>query len=435
MRTLSLACFLAAVVSVVYVSAVEESTEVHACKPLNVPKNGEYITSNGLLQMACKKGYVPETKSSMYICRNGNWHDLFSGKVVTSLPDCVKVNIKLQVTANDDHNDLQKSILAFSWLVTKAMALSTNPLAGAAITGVEKFTQVIVKLSSGRDKSVWANIQERLENRIDDKITTNHFGTLVHLVQKLQRYMKDSKLSKKDLEIHIMTMKTQFLPQTFAYTSFNSKWTTALPAFLIYMTAAHLQLIQEGKVDKCSLARELQTIREETIQAAKALYRARFKAIVGVKSYKSTAFSGTWLDFLDGTTGKTHKQAMYDVRHMMWKITQETKKIVWDQLVDKVNKFFTKEVCLCDNLCPKPIEKKEVYWVYSFGCFGTSEDGKRQCTLPCHAYGDGYDWCPMFVSHRLPQNNLLNGNWDYCKKDQGLLKCMPVKGTTIFDRK
>ena len=68
-------------------------------------------------------------------------------------------------------------------------------------------------------------------------------------------------------------MKTQFLPQTFAYTSFNSKWTTALPAFLIYMTAAHLQLIQEGKVDKCSLARELQTIREETIQAAKALYR------------------------------------------------------------------------------------------------------------------------------------------------------------------
>ena len=179
----------------------------------------------------------------------------------------------LVVTANDDHNDLQKSILAFSWLVTKAMALSTNPLAGAAITGVEKFTQVIVKLASGRDKSVWANIQERLENRIDDKITTNHFGTLVHLVQKLQRYMKDSKLSKKDLEIHIMTMKTQFLPQTFAYTSFNSKWTTALPAFLIYMTAAHLQLIQEGKVDKCSLARELQTIREETIQAAKALYR------------------------------------------------------------------------------------------------------------------------------------------------------------------
>ena len=126
---------------------------------------------------------------------------------------------------------------------------------------------------------------------------------------------------------------------------------------------------------------------------------------------------------------------MYDVRHMMWKITQETKKIVWDQLVDKVNKFFTKEVCLCDNLCPKPIEKKEVYWVYSFGCFGTSEDGKRQCTLPCHAYGDGYDWCPIFVRHRLPQNNLLNGHWDYCKKDQGLLKCMPVKGTTIFDRK
>ena len=69
---------------------------VHACKPLNAPKNGEYRTSNGLLQMACKKGYVPETKSSMYICRNGNWHELFSGKVVTSLPDCVKVNIKLQ---------------------------------------------------------------------------------------------------------------------------------------------------------------------------------------------------------------------------------------------------------------------------------------------------------------------------------------------------
>ena len=69
---------------------------VHACKPLNAPKNGYYTTSNGLLQMACKKGYVPETKSSMYICRNGNWHDLFSGKVVTSLPDCVKVNIKLQ---------------------------------------------------------------------------------------------------------------------------------------------------------------------------------------------------------------------------------------------------------------------------------------------------------------------------------------------------
>jgi len=342
---------------------------------------------------------------------------------------------------SDDNNDVQKAIIAYSWVLTKVLALSSNPIVGAGATAIEHFTDVIIKMTANRDQSMWANIQERLDTRIDDKITTNHFGTLVHLVQKLQKYMKyGNGLTKKDLDVHIMTMKSQFQPQTFAYTSFNSKWTTAFPAFLTYMTAAHLQLMKDGKIDQCSLAKELRVIREETIESAKALARARYKGLVGIESFKkfpegctgAPCYHALWLKYKDSTTGKEYTELLSDVNGIFNTIEDHTFKIVWDQLVSKVNAFFDNTNASCGKLYPKPITMEEIEFRYPTECYGTSEDGKKQCTLPCHAYGDGYDWCPIFPGP-IPSNNLLFNYWDYCKKDQGFLQCMPVKGTTIFD--
>ena len=346
------------------------------------------------------------------------------------------------VEYSGDKNDIQKAIIAYSWVLTKVLALSSNPIVGVGASAIQHFTDVIVKMTANREKSMWANIQERLETRIDDKITHNHFGTLVHLVQKLQEYMKTGAgLTKKDLDVHIMTMKSQFLPQTFAYTSFNSKWTTALPAFLTYMTAAHLQLMKEKKIDQCTLAKELQVIREETIQAAKALFRARFKGLIGIDSFKKRVkgcqgipcFHAYWLGYKDTTTGHTYSQPLGYVKSIFNTVTDHTRGIVWKQMISKVNAFFDNTTAPCGDQYPKPIAIEEIYFWYPDNCFGTSEDGKRQCTLPCHAYGDGYNWCPIFLGNALPHNHLLSNHWDYCKKDSSLLKCMPVKGTTIFD--
>ena len=336
-----------------------------------------------------------------------------------------------------------KLIKAFSLVIIKILALAGNPAAAVAVKGVEKFTEVILKLTSNKEPNMWVAIEGRLDSRIDDKITHNHFGTLVHLVNKLQEYMQPGiQITEKDLRVHILTMKEQFLPQTFSYTSFNSKWATAFPAYLTYMTAAYLDLVSQGKLDECGLAEELQEIRNETIQAAKALFRARFRNLNGVASYmkwpkgcKGAHCSFVqWLEYEDSATGQRLAAPMTGVESLFWSIQDHTKEIVWNQLVQKVNYFFSEDICTCAGKCPKPIEKKEVVWMYSRGCYGVSEDNKYKCTLPCHAYDDGYNWCPAYKHHIIPRHNNLYENWQYCKKDKYFLKCMPVKGTTVFEK-
>ena len=329
-------------------------------------------------------------------------------------------------------DNIQNGIAAFGLMLSKIVASAGNPALGA---GVKTFTGVILKMTASK-KNMWMNIQDNLRTQIDDKITHNHFGTLVHLVQKLQEYMKVGPgLTKKDLDVHIMTMKTQFLPQTFAYTSFNSKWTTALPAFLTYMTAAHRQLIQEGKIDQCTLAKELQIIREETIQAAKALARARYKGFIGMKEFKkkvddckgALCYQASWLSFKDTATGQTYSQPISAVYGLIVDLQDHTYGVIWDQLVSKVNMFFDSTHAPCPKEYPQPIKRPEIEFEYSYKCFGRTDD--KECSLPCYAYGSGYNWCPT----RIPKNNLLFNYWGYCKKDTNLLNCMPVKGTTIFE--
>ena len=127
-------------------------------------------------------------------------------------------------------NTYGKMILGFSWAVTKVIGMSANPLAGVAATGITKFTDILVQMAfQTKKKSIWASIEDRLTHKIDDRITHNHFGALVSRVYTLEGFMQQGhKLTKKDMDVHILPMKFDFLPQTFAFTSFNSKWMTGM---------------------------------------------------------------------------------------------------------------------------------------------------------------------------------------------------------------
>ena len=59
--------------------------------------------------------------------------------------------------------------------------------------------------------------------------------------------------------------------------------------------------------------------------------------------------------------GVTHKDIIGNVQHsVISNIQRETGDLIWKQMVEKVNVFFNKDVCLCENECPKPISKSEV---------------------------------------------------------------------------
>merc|ERR1719505_435664 len=150
------------------------------------------------------------------------------------------------------------------------------------------------------------------------------------------------------MDVHILPMKFDFLPQTFAFTSFNSKWMTALPAYLTYMVAAYMELIRSGEIgDECALAKQLHVIRKETIQAAQALARARYKRIIGTEDFTKrppgcsglVGCNAQYLTFKDLTTGVSAGWAIDDVHAgVIWPAENDAAHRIMEQLVSKVNR-------------------------------------------------------------------------------------------------
>jgi len=342
-------------------------------------------------------------------------------------------------------NDVTDDLLKFGAIVAAVMGMASNPLVGV---GVATFVSIIdaINHASKGETNIWNQISDRVEVKIEEKITNNYFNTLVDEMNKLEQYMKpETKLTARDLSLHIMTMKDSFLPQTFPETAYTTRWMTALPAFVVQMVAAHLDLIKKGELEGCKLAKELKQVRTETIQAAKALHRARYWNLKGTRDYKAVVdgtrgifrFDARWLTFQDGDQGLTYSKPLTRVYEIFYRIEGQTSAQVWDVLVNRMNNFFSDDMCSlsgCDeNDCPKPIEKREVEFSYPRECYGTIK-GNHGCKLPCQKYGNEKTWCP---TEKLDHTNLLWKRWDWCDQDDHFKTCMPVtsKSSKYFKKK
>lgn len=117
-------------------------------------------------------------------------------------------------------------------------------------------------------------------------------------------------------------------------------------------------------------------IREDAIQAARALFRARYRSLIGIKFYKEWpkredcrglhCYFAAWIKFKDEVTGKEHAELLTDVEyHIFEKIREETKNVIWENMIEKLNAYFDETLCLGDDECPKLIEKSEIDFRYS----------------------------------------------------------------------
>ena len=139
---------------------------------------------------------------------------------------------------------------SYSWVLAKVIGLTGNPLAGPIAMGITKFTDVLVQMTQKTsERNIWQSIEHKLLHKIDTRITEHHFNTLVGEFGKLEGYMKKgSTLTVTQLNVHILGIMSQFLPQTFTHAAFTTQWMTAFPAYLTYMVAAYNELIREGKI-------------------------------------------------------------------------------------------------------------------------------------------------------------------------------------------
>ena len=257
------------------------------------------------------------------------------------------------------------------------LGLASIPLAGPIGTGITTFTDLLIsKKFKKKDKSVWAQIKDKLEYKINERITEYHFDSLRTKFDKLEGYLKPgSTINKHYLNTDILHMMKAFLPNHQTDMTFHTKFMTAFPAYLTYVGIIYNELIRKGefkkrngKIDKCILARELKNIRKETINAAKALSRSRYRNIIGNDAWKGSPKKCTggygcwkqqWLQFKDQTTGISNGYLISDVN---WKfldpLERNTTDWIWDGLVSKVNLFFDNSNVYCSRKYPKPIEKK-----------------------------------------------------------------------------
>ena len=92
-----------------------------------------------------------------------------------------------------------------------------------------------------------------------------------------------------------------------------------------------------------------------------------------------------------------------------------TVNMLWKEVVLKVNKFFTPEICLqkLGCKCPPPIQKKEITFSWPQSCFGNI----YQCQHPAYKFGKNYYWCYTAKS---------SDSWIKCGRID-FDTCMPVR--------
>ena len=193
--------------------------------------------------------------------------------------------------------------------------------------------------------------------------------------------------------------------------------------------------------DQCALAVELKGVRRKTIQAAKALARARYRKLKGVNLWKGSpkgcvgayrCSNQRWVTFVDQTTKISNGYLISDFfLDFLEPIEKNTTKWIWEGLVSKVNEFFNKTDVYCPSKYPALIRKSEVDFTYPSDCMGMHRHEPEKygrCTLPCQYYAEGDYNCPLFLGHRIPRNNRMTDNdWGWCNPDPYFLKCMPVQ--------
>ena len=199
----------------------------------------------------------------------------------------------------------------------------------------------------------------------------------------------------------------------------------------------------------------MQTYREKVITGMKEMTRKRYKAIYaksydydrvsyplkrrnvthtlkrysfnvgGERKKKKEKKTGESIDRLmtyeDTVTGK---QFTLKIRHgsfvgNSWdteinKIRDETVNYLYDEIVQKINKFFTSELCLesLECRCPRKITKNEIKFDYPWQCMGD-----YRCIHPAGKFKESYHYC--YTS---------NQNTRYIKTNKiNFDSCMPVQ--------
>lgn len=232
--------------------------------------------------------------------------------------------------------------------------------------------------------------------------------------------MKKEKFDLKGWNDYIRDHKSSFFPQEYEPLGFDSNLCTLPVGWTMQMVTGLGQLENFRKVPKCSVAKELMTVRGDVISAAKEMFRKRYSAIDGVERQYITNQLTTDIIYRykmkDGSSGKTFYLDKYIdgnfVTSQLDSIYEETKQIIWREMVEKINRFFHPDICREDCECPKKITRQEISFRYPWKtCVGKTEESSRPCETPCKSYGEGYDWCGV----KVPWGT-WGKKWDYCTK-------------------
>jgi len=333
----------------------------------------------------------------------------------------------------------------FQLAATVAALLSvSNPVTAAAVAiGSIAITALIKDYPMG-EGDVWDQLEDRIEIKIGEKMAASKVHDLKEqvLYPINRRLLKNTRFTAEDLE-EILDRMPQVIPSNQAI-GWNYNLPLAMVYYLPYMIAGYQKMIGEGLQPACALANDMQNYREKVIVGMKEMMRKRYKSIHAKEwdnervNYKKSRRNITKKGYLipdhddtrvsidnlmtyeDTVTGK---EFTLRLRAGSWvgktwrgeinKIRDKTVDFLYKEVIEKVNTFFTPELCL-ENLecaCPQKITKADITFDYPAQCMGNSK-----CVHPSGRFKYSYYWC--YTARRFT-TYIKTGKIDFNS-------CMPV---------
>ena len=178
--------------------------------------------------------------------------------------------------------------------------------------------------SLGKKGSLWTNIERRIEAKIEQYATYQHFNDLenqgywttsLDILRSCPEHLKIRHLKQ------IVSHKGSFMPQDNDDVQFSPFWAQTINSFMVNMVAVYLELIQNDKVPACGLYQELTSLRADLLVAIKSLYGKRWRGIRGFDAFEGNdyAFRAS-LRFRDETTGETWPPTFSEQDQRFWTI-------------------------------------------------------------------------------------------------------------------